>query len=46
MIFSFLLIGGGISLFVNMQGDGQAQIIAIIMVGIGFLIFKTAEDKK
>ena len=44
-IFGFLLIGGGISLFANMQGDLQAQLIGVVMVGIGFLLLKNTEDK-
>jgi hypothetical protein len=44
-LLAFVLIGGGISVFVNMQGDTQYQMIGVVMVGVGFLIFKNNEDK-
>ena len=43
---AIFLIGGGFSVFLNMQGDVQAQLIGAVMVGAGFLVFKTKEDKK
>ena len=43
---AIFLIGGGFSVFVNMQGDVQAQLIGAVMVGAGFLVFKNNEDKK
>lgn len=43
---AIVLIGGGFSVFVNMQGDVQAQLIGALMVGAGFLIFKNIDDKR
>jgi hypothetical protein len=43
---AIVLVGGGFSVFLNMQGDLQAQLIGLVMMGIGFLVFKGQDNKK
>jgi len=43
---AIVLVGGGFSVFLNMQGDLQSQLIGLVMMGAGFIVFKSKDNKK
>ena len=45
-VLAIILVGGGWSVFLNMQGDLQYQLIGLVMMGAGFIVFKSQDNKK
>lgn len=42
---ALFLIGGGFTVLLAMAGDLQAQLIGLIITGIGFVLYKMDSDK-
>lgn len=45
-VISFILAGGGISVFASSDGDLQMSLIGIAMVIVGFVLFPLDKSKK
>jgi hypothetical protein len=42
---ALFLIGGGFTVFLTMGGDLQAQLIGLVITGIGFVFYKMDTKK-